>query len=492
MRLFTELAIFIIFTSLFLQGMAYGYPGAFPGATFDVPAPLKQLKIGLDVGEIECNKNMVLLIKVGNSSPACVKESTVTRILEHGWLYPTENDVDHSVQLDSINGLVNFLGKHYSVELGEVKSIAEPPFVQVILLDGSEIVVTEYQNKKEAINAAYQTYSEILNMGGDVDPICCTSYFLKDNLVIRVFYYYDESEFVEKFEVIMGSPFSELGGFQIPSPEYVDSVDDSVELNSINDLVNFLGKHYTIELGETKSQPDETLVQVVLLDGSEIVVTEYQNKKEAINAAYQIYSEILNMGGDVDPICCTSYFLKDNLVIRIYYYYDVPDIVEKFEVIMGSPFSELGGFQIPSREYVDSVDDLVKFLKEHKAIKIKEATTFIEPELGTGEVVSINGKYLHVFSFGSVEYAENAAVKIEEKIAQAYEERRKLGEEQNMIVDPACDFRYYILDYLIVVYVGYSEVVDMLNSSLGEPFEKTDGMNAGCDAINEGFLKNAG
>jgi len=48
------------------------------------PPPLKQIKSGVSIDEIQCKQNLTLVIKQ-NVSPACVKPETRTKLIERGW-----------------------------------------------------------------------------------------------------------------------------------------------------------------------------------------------------------------------------------------------------------------------------------------------------------------------------------------------------------------------------------------------------------------------
>jgi len=47
--------------------------------------PLKQFKSGISVSEISCKHDLQLIIKPRDNSPACVKEQTITKLVERGW-----------------------------------------------------------------------------------------------------------------------------------------------------------------------------------------------------------------------------------------------------------------------------------------------------------------------------------------------------------------------------------------------------------------------
>ena len=49
-------------------------------------SPLKQIQSGILPKDVKCKQNLILVIKIENGSPACVKQTSVTRLLAHGWV----------------------------------------------------------------------------------------------------------------------------------------------------------------------------------------------------------------------------------------------------------------------------------------------------------------------------------------------------------------------------------------------------------------------
>ena len=47
--------------------------------------PLKQMKLGVNVEEIVCKEGLELIFKPSNDFPACVKPTTVEKLVERGW-----------------------------------------------------------------------------------------------------------------------------------------------------------------------------------------------------------------------------------------------------------------------------------------------------------------------------------------------------------------------------------------------------------------------
>ena len=52
-------------------------------------SPLKQLKAGISPGQSTCMPGFTLVIKSEDNSPACVKSSTIPKLVERGWAAST-------------------------------------------------------------------------------------------------------------------------------------------------------------------------------------------------------------------------------------------------------------------------------------------------------------------------------------------------------------------------------------------------------------------
>jgi plastocyanin len=52
-------------------------------------SPLKQIKSGKSLGNVQCDTDLVLVIKTEDSSPACVKSDTATKLFARGWAQST-------------------------------------------------------------------------------------------------------------------------------------------------------------------------------------------------------------------------------------------------------------------------------------------------------------------------------------------------------------------------------------------------------------------
>ena len=76
-------SLFIIFaiSSLLFSSQVYDY--AYGIAYF--PPPLKQIQDGTDPSDVTCTEGLELVMKFSNGQPACVKPSSVEKLIERGW-----------------------------------------------------------------------------------------------------------------------------------------------------------------------------------------------------------------------------------------------------------------------------------------------------------------------------------------------------------------------------------------------------------------------
>ncbi len=93
-----------------------------------IDSPLKQTQSGISFNEIQCKQNLVLIQKY-DGSPACVTESTKTKLIERGWTdtsnFQIRTPVSMPVPSDPMSITIN--GSHTSliipIKTGETKEI---------------------------------------------------------------------------------------------------------------------------------------------------------------------------------------------------------------------------------------------------------------------------------------------------------------------------------------------------------------------------------
>lgn len=72
-----------------------------PGFLRDSLAPLKQLQAGIKLGDIGCHNNLQLMFR-HSGEPACVKNSSVSRLLDYGWTLVKQGDLDLRTPLPTV------------------------------------------------------------------------------------------------------------------------------------------------------------------------------------------------------------------------------------------------------------------------------------------------------------------------------------------------------------------------------------------------------
>ena len=85
-----SLLVFVIVASLMIQPMAFGATSS---------SPKGQYAAGTDLHEIECKGGYELIFKAKSWSPACVKASSVERLISLGWA--ANHDAQHQKMMES-------------------------------------------------------------------------------------------------------------------------------------------------------------------------------------------------------------------------------------------------------------------------------------------------------------------------------------------------------------------------------------------------------
>ncbi|HXV67280.1 MAG TPA: dienelactone hydrolase family protein, partial [Nitrosopumilaceae archaeon] len=73
----TILFLFIVISSsqIFAEEMGLAY----------FPPPLKQIQNGIEPSQVTCTEGLQLVLKFSNGKPACIKPSSVSKLIERGW-----------------------------------------------------------------------------------------------------------------------------------------------------------------------------------------------------------------------------------------------------------------------------------------------------------------------------------------------------------------------------------------------------------------------
>src|SRR5579885_2851618 len=140
-----------------------------------VASPLEQLRSGIAASNIQCRQDLELIFKATDNSPACVKPSTVTKLVVWGWAKPTDNAEStptiKTITLDDNDKSIHVnKGERFLVKLGS-------NFIWNIQIDNQTVasrvvnimVVKDAQGVYEAHNVGNATIT------GVGDPLCRTS-----------------------------------------------------------------------------------------------------------------------------------------------------------------------------------------------------------------------------------------------------------------------------------------------------------------------------
>jgi hypothetical protein len=89
-------------------------------------SPLKQFKSGINAKNIQCNEGLELVIKKHNNSPACVKSTTVEKLVSLGWVKSPQSNVSEEESStkditleDSGKSITLKTGQSFLLKLGE-------------------------------------------------------------------------------------------------------------------------------------------------------------------------------------------------------------------------------------------------------------------------------------------------------------------------------------------------------------------------------------
>ncbi len=140
-----------------------------------VSSPLEQLRSGIAASNIQCRQDLELIFKATDNSPACVKPSTVTKLVVWGWAKPIDSAEStptiKTITLDDNDKSIHVnKGERFLVKLGS-------NFIWNVQIDNQTVasrvvnimVVKDAQGVYEVHNAGNATIT------GVGDPLCRTS-----------------------------------------------------------------------------------------------------------------------------------------------------------------------------------------------------------------------------------------------------------------------------------------------------------------------------
>ncbi len=88
--------------------------------------PLQQIQSGISLQDVKCNSSLILIVKVEDNSPACVKQSSADVLIARGWGKPlpvnetTGQSSNPIVTLQDNNSVIHLnVGQSFLLKLGE-------------------------------------------------------------------------------------------------------------------------------------------------------------------------------------------------------------------------------------------------------------------------------------------------------------------------------------------------------------------------------------
>jgi hypothetical protein len=99
MRNFKSMFLVFALTALVATSFQYVVAEKIDEST-SLNSPRKQMATGVDLHEIQCKTSFELVLKQSNWTPACVKSSSVDRMIEIGWA--ADHDTKHNKMMESM------------------------------------------------------------------------------------------------------------------------------------------------------------------------------------------------------------------------------------------------------------------------------------------------------------------------------------------------------------------------------------------------------
>jgi len=141
-------------------------------------APLKQIKSGISVDSVQCDTDLVLVIKTEDGSPACVKSDTATKLFARGWAQSTTQSTSGSDQtsnqvvtlaqnnqeiyLKKGESFLLKLGNNYNWNIDITDQTVVSRVINIMVINGAQ-----------GIYEAHNTGTVTLTAQGD--PLCLSS-----------------------------------------------------------------------------------------------------------------------------------------------------------------------------------------------------------------------------------------------------------------------------------------------------------------------------
>lgn len=129
--------------------------------------PLKQMELGIQYSDIQCNEGLELVTKTTNGHPACVKSQTIPKLVERGWAVNKSESIAHGIDFtNTITSNNRFALDFYSLVKDNDQNIFFSPWSMstafAIVNEGAKgNTATEIQDVFRLENSSKEQFKEI-------------------------------------------------------------------------------------------------------------------------------------------------------------------------------------------------------------------------------------------------------------------------------------------------------------------------------------------
>lgn len=145
-------------------------------AKSQILSPFKQVKQGVNVLDVRCSNDMVLILKSETAMPFCVDISNVNTLIERGWaIMPSDMTVNQSLSADGSFSKIKNGSRDYHLVF--LVSSASPQYENNLnvfakyLKRGDSLLVEGYENSESEIAQKMQKIKLMQNPGVNVNAI---------------------------------------------------------------------------------------------------------------------------------------------------------------------------------------------------------------------------------------------------------------------------------------------------------------------------------
>jgi len=133
--------------------------------------PLKQIKSGILARDVQCSRGLILVLKSENDSPACIKETSLAKLLSRGWAKQVSDNMQMGakiVTLEQNNQAISFKeGQSFLLKLGDSHDWSVNISNQTVVSRVMNVMVIR---GAQGLYQAHNIGTTILTATGD--PVC--------------------------------------------------------------------------------------------------------------------------------------------------------------------------------------------------------------------------------------------------------------------------------------------------------------------------------